>query len=125
MQVVGSLTQKTHYSGRLFEHSGMLFLLTSFHFLLLFLLVVTFVNYFLLLKGGKFNCLKKNLIVEGGRGVVKFYFLKLFFVVEGARGVEVNFLSLSFDLWKKEGRGISFFLKTFFSLLNGYGGGWG
>ncbi len=43
--------KKTHCSGKLFEFSGKLVLLISLQFLLLFLLVVTFVIYFLLLKG--------------------------------------------------------------------------
>jgi hypothetical protein len=29
------------------------------------------------------------------------------------------FFPPSFDIWKEEGKGISFFLKTVFSLLNG------
>jgi hypothetical protein len=44
------------------------FLLTNFDFLLLFKLVVTFVIYILLLKGGKVNCFNFFFIVEGGGG---------------------------------------------------------
>ncbi len=42
------------HSGGLFERSRGLFLLIFFHSLLPFLLLVTFINYFLLLKGVRF-----------------------------------------------------------------------
>jgi hypothetical protein len=48
-----------------------------------------------------------------------------FFIVE-REGVEVNvFFSASFDMCKEEGKRVSFFCKTFFSLLNGYRRGLG
>ncbi len=65
---------------------------------------------------------------EGGSGVyIYIYMLKgdgrgrglIFFTVE-REGVEVNvFFSPSFDMCKEEGKRVSSFRKTFFSLLNG------
>jgi hypothetical protein len=47
-----------------------------------------------------------------------YLFILISFTVEG-EGVEVNvFFSLSFDMCK-EGKGVDFFCKFFFSLLNG------
>ncbi len=48
-----------------------------------------------------------------------YLFILISFTVE-REGVEVNvFFSPSFDVCKEEGKGVSFFRKTFFSLLNG------
>jgi hypothetical protein len=48
------------------------------------------------------------------------FFFKSLLLLRG-RGVQVYVLgfSPSFDMWKEEGKGVSFFLKTFFSLLSG------
>jgi len=43
-----------------------------------------------------------------------YLFILISFLVEG-EGVEVNiFFSPSFDMWKEEGKGVSFFLETSF-----------
>jgi hypothetical protein len=71
--------KKTH-------HNGKLFLLTSFHFLLLFvtfLLLVTLVNYFLLLKWARWVVLLFKKIAQGGKDVVGFIF-GISFTVEKA-----------------------------------------
>jgi len=58
------------------------------YFLLLFLLLVTFINYFLLLRRARVYIL---FIVQGGnlKGCTLIFFSFLFFIVEG-EGVEVN-----------------------------------
>ncbi len=45
------------------------------------------------------------------------FFLK-FLKGRGGKGY-VFFSPPSFDMWKEEGKGVSFFLKTIFSLLSG------
>jgi hypothetical protein len=46
------------------------------------------------------------------------------FTLDGKGGYKLMFFfSPSFDMWKEEGKWVSFFFKIFFSLLNGYGGG--
>jgi len=83
-------------SGGLFEHNAGLFLLTSFHFLLLFvtfLLLVTFVNYFFTIQGSLFvifcyffttcNFHKLLFIVEKGQGNCFIIFIHC----SGGRGV--------------------------------------
>ncbi len=59
--------------------------------------------------------------------MVRFIFKKPLFIIEGAAvgggggegGWRLNFYLFSFDLWEGEGRGLIFFLKIIFSLLNG------
>ncbi len=59
-----------------------------------------------------------SLIVQG-EGMCLYLFILIFFTIE-REGVEVNvFFSPSFDMWKEEGKRVSSFRKTFFSLLNG------
>ncbi len=84
-------------------------MLTSFHFLLLFVTFFTSCNFCNLL-----------FIVEGGRGVVKIFFFKLIFNVEGVGGGwSLIFFLFHLTCGRGRGRGLIFFLKTFFSLLNG------
>jgi len=117
-------------------------LLTFFtfcYFLLLFLLLVTFWNYFLLLKvqclllflllvtfiNCFFYCWKRPgesftyiFSLFRGRGCsLIFYFCLLL----RGRGKEVGFFFVSFEMWKEEGKGVIFTLKLFFSLWNGWG----
>ncbi len=48
-----------------------------------------------------------------------YLFILISFIVEG-EGVQVNdFFSPSFNMCKEEGKGVDFFRKIFFSLLNG------
>ncbi len=80
-----------------------LFFVDLFHFLLPFLLLVTFVNYLLPLKADKVSYLVHFLIVQG-EGVRLYLFILISFTIEG-EGVEVNVLvSPSFDMWKEEGK---------------------
>jgi hypothetical protein len=51
---------------------------------------------------------------------VRLYIFILISFTVAWEGVEVNVLvSPSFDMCKEEGKGVDFFRKTFFSLLNG------
>jgi len=98
-----------------------LFLLTSFHFLLLFLLFVTFVNYFLLLKGTRGVVLFCFFIVQGESMRLDFI-LFLIYCWKG-RGVDINvFFLFHLTCGRKRGGGLVFSL-NFFSLLNGQGRG--
>jgi hypothetical protein len=107
--------KKTHDSGRVFEHNGRVFLLTPFHFLLFFVTFFTRGNFrnldFSIERGARSVVLIYFLIVEGGRGVVRFYFFKLLFTVEGAKERRLIFFSF---IWVVEGggEGVIFFLKT-------------
>ncbi len=48
-----------------------------------------------------------------------YLFILIYFTIE-QEGVEVSvFFFPSFDMWKEEGKRVSFFRKIFFSLLNG------
>jgi len=86
-----------------------------FHFLLLFLLLVTFVNYFLLLKRASWIFLFYLLIVEGEGVCLYIFFLKKFYSWRGRGGCMLMFFSPpSFDMWKEEKKGVSFFLNLFF-----------
>ncbi len=98
---------------RLFDHQKpsvmpSFFFLTFFTFCYFFLLLVTFVNYFLLLKGANWIVLFCLLIVEGEGLCLDF--LKISFTLEGEGGCKLMFFFLpSFDMWKEEGKGDTFF----------------
>jgi hypothetical protein len=71
--------------------------------LLLFLLFVTFINYFLLLRKARVYIV---FIVRGGKGYTLIFFLFFFFTVEGEGDGGECFFLLSFDVWKVEGKGM-------------------
>jgi len=90
------------------------------YFLLLFLLVVTLINYFLLFKRAR---VYKVFIVWRGnlKGCGLIFFIFYFLLLRG-RGVEVNvfFFPRYMKRWKEEGgKGVHFFLDMFFSLWSG------
>ncbi len=72
---------------RLFECSVRLFLLTSFHFLLFFLLHVTFVTYFILLKGGMVSCFNSFFDCSRGRGCGLIFFINFLLLLRGQGGL--------------------------------------
>ncbi len=88
--------------------------------MLLFLLFVTFINYFFLLRGARGIVLLHLFIVQGEGVRLDFIFL-ISFTLERDGGYKLMFFFFppSFDMWKEEGKGVTFFLKTIFSLLNG------
>ncbi len=86
--------------------------------MLLFLMFVTFINYFLLLRMARGIILLYLFIVQG-EGVRLDFFFKIFLLLREKGGTSKCFVFflLSFDMWKEEGKGVSFFFKTFFSLF--------
>jgi len=81
-----------------------------------FLLLVSFKNYLLLLRGAIGIVLLYLFIVQGEGVRLDFIFL-ISFILERGGGVQVNvfFFPPSFDMWEEEGLGGSFFfLKLFF-----------
>ncbi len=99
--------------------------------MLLFLLLVTFVSYFSLLKGVKFVTFftacnfdklfftiekgQGNCFISYGKGCALIYFFFNSFTIEGEGGFKFMFyFSPSFDMWKEEGKGPCFFLNFFF-----------
>ncbi len=90
-----------------------------FIFWYFFLLLVTFVNYFLLLKGARWFKFFFYYYLRGG-GEPSFYLIFFFLLLRG-KGVEVNvfFFFSFFGHVEGGGEGGYFFLKSFFSLLNG------
>ncbi len=91
------------------------FLLLKVHCLLLlftFLLLATFINYFLLLRGAK-GIILLYLFIFRGEGVrLDFFIFKFFLPLRGRGGTSNCFFFPSFDMWREEGTGLSFFLKT-------------
>jgi len=67
-------------------------------------LIVTFINYFLLLRGAREIVLLYLFIVQGEGVCLDFIFL-ISFTLEGEGGVQVNvfFFPPSFDMWKEKG----------------------
>jgi hypothetical protein len=45
------------------------------------------------------------------------FFFLIFFLLRGRGGTSKFFFPPSFDMWKEEGKGVSFFLNFFFSLF--------
>jgi hypothetical protein len=83
--------------------------------LLLFLLFVTFINYFLLLRRARVYIV---FIVRGGERVSLYLFILISFVVEREAWRLMFFFLLHLTCARRRGRGVSFFRKVFFSLLN-------
>jgi hypothetical protein len=84
-----------------------------------FLLFVIFINYFLLLRMAR-GIILLYLVIVQGEGVHLDLFIFNFFYSWGKKGVQVNvfFFPPSFDMWKEEGKGVSFFFsKPFFHCL--------
>ncbi len=92
-----------------------MFLLIVFHFLLFPLLVLTFVAFFLLLKGGTVKFF--NLFFDCWRGKeCGLIFLKTYFHYWGGKGegLEVSFFLFHLTCGRGKGRGFFLILKTFF-----------
>jgi hypothetical protein len=83
--------------------------------LLLFLLFVTFINYFLLLRGARGIVLLHLFIVQGEGVRLDFIFL-ISFTLERDGGYKLMFFFFLLHLTcgRKRGRGLLFFLKLFF-----------
>ncbi len=64
------------------------------------------------------SCINLFLDCSRGGGAPLFIYFDLFSIEGGGMEVNVCF-SPSFDICKEEGKGVSFFYTTFFSLLSG------
>jgi len=88
--------------------------------LLFFLQLVTFINYFLVLRRARGIVLLVIFIVSG-KGCALILFFKILILLRGrGRGFKFMFyFSPSFDMWKEKRKGPCFFLNFFFALLSG------